>query len=181
MLRRGTNSCMFVFLSDQDTLRTVKSSLLYHVDFSTSSCLSPLASWRPSPCVCLLLHFEYFLCFLPLCFSKKMRGIGWSDLPFRWKREAFSLTLTLYLLWYFLHCNIKQHLHSPVLKWHRIFQLTLSSPVLHGLTESSMCFYLASSSKCFNLKQMLIFFIAGSAISLKINNSRNQCIVRANV
>lgn len=102
----------------------------------------------------LSIFFASFLC----ASLKKMRGIGWSDLPFRWKREAFSLTLTLYLLWYFLNCNIKQHLCSPVLKWHGIFQLTLSSPVLHGLIESSMCLYLVSSSKCFNLNKCSYFF-----------------------
>lgn len=152
MLQSGTDSCMFVFLSAQDTLRTVKSPFFIMSTFQHPPVSHPWRAEGPLPVplyfFTLSIFFASFLC----ASLKKMRGIGWSDLPFRWKREAFSLTLTLYLLWYFLNCNIKQHLHSPVLlKWHGIFQLTLSSPILHGLTESSMCFYLASQSKCINL------------------------------
>lgn len=149
------NSCMFVF-----SLLRILSELWNHIvsTFQHPPVSHPWRAEGPLPVpvyfFTLSIFFASFLC----ASLKKMRGIGWSDLPFRWKREAFSLTLTLYLLWYFLNCNIKQHLCSPVLKWHGIFQLTLSSPVLHGLTESSMCLYLISSSKCFNLNKCSYFF-----------------------
>lgn len=138
----------------------------YHFSFIMSTSQNPPVShpWEAGGPLPLPVYFFtlsiFFASFLssPL---KKMRGIGWSDLPFRWKKKAFSLSLTLYLLWYFLNCNIKQHLHSPILlKWHRSFQVNSFQPgsLWATLTESRMCSYLASSSKYFNFKQMLIFF-----------------------
>lgn len=156
---------MSVFLSAQNTLRTgdiilpLSCLLLKILLFLAlgklkvlSLCLSTSSLWVFS-----------LLPFYALLWKKKVRGIGWSDLPFRWKKEAFSLTLTLYLLWYFLNCNIKQHLHSQILlKWHRISQVNpfQSSPLWATLTESRMFSYLASSSKYFNLKQMSLYFIS---------------------
>lgn len=100
------------------------------------SCPLPLTTIRFFLFVCLCLHFECFLCsllYFLLLKKKKMGGIVWFDLSFRWKKGAFRLTLTPSLLWYFLNCSIKQHLHSPLhLKCHKTWQ-PVSCPLLHGL------------------------------------------------